>query len=151
MRPIVCSAASTRFAVGVVDDRHHGGRGMAAGDAVDAGLRVIHRVGRTAVGELGDADARRVAVRLVGQAADEDPLAADVVLVSRGVVVVFAADDVGVHAGAADVLADLVDDQQVARRRTGSRGSHCLARTSSSSSRSKKSCGATASIRAVSS
>ena len=55
----------------------------------------------------------RVAVRGLGQPADQDALDLRKLVGRRLVHVELAADHVGVHARAADVLADLVDDQQM--------------------------------------
>ena len=66
----------------------------------------------TAGAELGQPDAGGVAVRGLGQAADQNSLNLGQLVARRLVHVKLAADDVGVHARAADVLADFVDHQQ---------------------------------------
>ena len=86
---------------------------MSAREAVDGGDPGIDLTHRAGVRELGETDAGGVAVRLGREAAHEDPLHRYPVLVRRRVVVVLAADDVGVHPGAADVLSDRVDDQEL--------------------------------------
>lgn len=100
------------FAVGVVPGGNRGGGGMSAGQAVDLSDVAIHLLDGAAVGVLGHAQPRGVAMRFFRQTADEDPLDPVFVIGGRGVIVVLPADDVGVHTGSADVLADLINDQQ---------------------------------------
>ena len=115
---------------------------VAGRQTVDDRGPVVHRPDQARGREVGQADAGGVAVRLLAQAADEDEphRAADPgsVGAAEGPL---AADDVGVHAGAADVLADLVDDEQVGLGETAAGPASRLARTSSSSSRGSKSSG----------
>ena len=56
-----------------------------------------------------------VAVRGLGQVANDDPLDFGPFVLGRDMIVELAADDVGVHARAADVLADLVEQQDIGR------------------------------------
>ena len=75
-------------------------------------------------GEVGQADAGGVAVRLGGQAANVDqPHGRHALRRRLRAEGAFAADHVGIHAGAADVLADLIHDQQIglAQRQPASR------------------------------
>src|SRR3712207_9096902 len=69
-------------------------------------------------GEVGKADARGVAVCLRRQAAHEDEAHLRLVLRRGHAESPLATDDVGVHATAADLLADLVNDQQVGDRKS---------------------------------
>lgn len=101
------------FAIGVVPDRNRRGGSVPAGDGVDGRDPPVDRVHGSCVRELRHADAAGVAVSDLGQAADEDSSDGRIVSIGRLMVVVFAADDVGVHAGAADVLANLVNNQQM--------------------------------------
>src|SRR5690606_1276060 len=102
-----------RFAVRVVIERQHPGGHVPGGHAVDVGDLPIHLLDDPSQAELGHSDSGRIAVRGFGEPADEDSQNAGRLVAGGRVVVVFTADDVGVHAGTADVLSDLVDDQQV--------------------------------------
>src|SRR4029078_514061 len=93
----------------------HGGRGVAAGEAVDLCDAGVHFFDAAAAAEFRHADAAGVAMRGFRQVANDDPLDFRPFLVGGDVVVEFAADDVGVHAGAADVFADLVEQKIVSR------------------------------------
>ena len=74
---------------------------------------VVHRLDEAGGGEVRDADAGGVAVGVLRQAADEDETHVRLIFGRLHLEGPLAADDVGVHAGAADLLADLVDDEQI--------------------------------------
>ena len=98
--------------VGIVERDHRGGR-VAASQTVDSRDVDVDLFENARVAKLGHADASGVAVGVFGQTADDDLFDFRIFVGGGFVVVVLAADNVGVHAGAADVLADLVDDQDV--------------------------------------
>ncbi len=97
---------------GIVEGEHRAG-GVAAGEAVDAGDLGVHLFDAAAAAELADADAAGVAVGGFGQVADDDAFDLGPFVLSRGVIVELAADDIGIHTRAADVLADLVEKKNV--------------------------------------
>ncbi len=135
-----------RLAVFVVVDRQVGALGIAGGDAVDDRGVVVHGADEAGGGEVGEADAGRVAVGVARQAAHEDVTHVGLAGGGVGAQSAFAADDVGVHAGPADVLADLIDDQQVGLVRTAGGPAIPWLLTSSFSSTGSKSAGRAASM-----
>ena len=86
---------------------------VAGGDGVEAGGDGVHLPQHAAARELRQADADGVAVRLGREAAHGDDAHAAVGDPRVRVHARLAADDVRVEAGAADVLADAVEQQQV--------------------------------------
>ena len=101
------------LAVGFERDRHARRRGVSTGQGIDRCGRLVDRGDCAAVGHLGHPQPAGVPVSLVGQPANEDPSHPDSVLVGGRVVVVLAADHVGVHARTADVFAHLLYHQHV--------------------------------------
>ena len=99
--------------VGLEVDRQHRRRQVAGGDGVEAGGDGVHLPQHAAAGELRQADADGVAVRLGREAAHGDDAHAAVGHPRVRVHARLAPDDVRVEAGAADVLADAVEQQQV--------------------------------------
>src|SRR5690606_26345046 len=87
------------------------------GEGVYVGDARVHPADQAGRGEVGEADADRVAVRFLGQVADEDPanVGREAALPANAadVAVDRAADDVRIHATAADVLADSIDNHEV--------------------------------------
>src|SRR4051812_13969670 len=86
---------------------------MPTGEAVDPRDLDVHLFDAAALAEFGHANAGGVAVGGFGQIANDDPLDFGPFVVGGDVIVVFAADDIGVHPAAADVLADLIEQQDV--------------------------------------
>lgn len=115
------------FGIGEVLHRERGLNGLAVGFHDDGDVRAIEEGGGEHIGvrglevdalvqaagdDVGEADAVGVAVGFVGQVEHHDPgHARGLRLFDAGQE--HAADDVGVHARARDILADLLDDQQV--------------------------------------
>ena len=122
---------------------------MAGGQGVQPGGGDVDLAEQLRAAELGHAHADGVAVALRRQTADGNPLDLGELALDRLVVVELPAHDVRVHAGAADLLADPVDQQHVDPRRTAAAGISRLASTSSSLSRASNCSGGTASMRAV--
>ena len=70
---------------------------MPAGQGVDRRGRLVDLGDRAPICDLGHSQTTGVAMCLTGQSADEDPANPHSVVVGGRVIVVFAADDIGVH------------------------------------------------------
>src|SRR5581483_7915381 len=75
--------------------------------------RPIDTVGQTVGGDVGHADADAAVVGQLAQVADKYPFESSRVRPGIVLAVYAAVGDLGVHAGAADVLADFVKDQNI--------------------------------------
>src|SRR6266508_4343813 len=112
-------------AVRVEDERQLGAVRSAGGQAIDGRLLPVDLLREPSRREIRVADAGGVAAAVLGQVERDDP--EDLRIVREGLVRVRRApDDVGVHAGAGDVLADLLHHEHVDRREWQPR--HPLAR-----------------------
>jgi hypothetical protein len=100
-----------RLLVGVHDHRDHAAVEIGTGDDVRVGLGDVHLLVQPHRGDVGQPDAACVAVRFRCEAEHRDLLDQRLrIPVDKAVV---AAGDVRIHARAADVLADMLDDQHV--------------------------------------
>ena len=102
-----------RLAVVAEGDRNRCSRRRIARHAVDVGRFTVHPLDGRAVAVFGHSETRSVPVGFVRQVPDVDAGDPGTLAISRSVVIVFAADDIGVHAGPANVLADPVHHQQI--------------------------------------
>ena len=112
-----------RVLVRVRDDRDLGPLDVLGRDAVEVRLALVHGLHGPPQRHVREADPRGVALGCLGQAADHDP--PDPRPGARLLVAFLATPhDVGIHAGAADVLADDVQQQHVdgLERQAGHRG-----------------------------
>ena len=83
---------------------------MARGDCVGVGFCKVDLLNAGGCGEFGLSNAASVPLRFFSQRADKNSFAVSDVGGGTGVVIKFPADNVGIHACAADVFSDAVDD-----------------------------------------
>ena len=99
------------FPVGLVSDWDHCRCRVQARDTVDRGDLAVDGIGRPLIREFANADSGRVSVSFFREAANKDSLTTGDVFVRTGVIVELSTDDVCIKTGAADVLANLIDDE----------------------------------------
>ena len=109
------------FAICLKRNRNHGGGRMESRDAIDRRDLSVDRINRPLVRKLRQTNPRSIAVSFLRQPTNKNAPAAGDIPIGRGMVVKLAADHIGIHPRATQVLANLINDQEIRGNKRKSR------------------------------